>query len=154
MQKYKQIELGKGIGPVHFGMSREELRTIMGDPDEIENFTFEEDSNNRAESWHYDEYEMSVAFEEIEGWKITSIAVSSDEYELKGHQLIGLTRKEVENKLKDSGLEDMEYENCSSPENPELFLLSDDDAGLNLWFENGTLSEIQWCPTWDEEEDI
>lgn len=154
MLKFNKIELGKGVGPVKFGMNREELKMVLGEPDEIENFSFEENHNNMAESWHYDEYEMSVAFEEIEGWKVTSIAVSSDDYEIKGHRLIGLSRREVEKKLKQLGLEDLEYENCSSPENPELFLLSHDEKGLNLWFEDGLLSEIQWCPTWDDEEEI
>ena len=154
MQKFKEIELGRGIGPVRFGMNREELKMLLGEPDEVENFSFEEDHNNTAESWHYDEYEISVAFEEIEGWKITSIAVSSDEYEIKGQKLIGLSRKEVEKKLKQMGIDDLQYENCSSPENPELFLLSNDDEGLNLWFENGQLSEIQWCPVWEDEEEM
>jgi hypothetical protein len=144
MEKLKDIIIGKGIGTINFGMSKEELLEILGKPDETEQFDYDDSDENQAESWHYDELEISVSFEEINDWKLTSIAVSSSDYELEGKKLIGLNKDEVVNQIKSLKLGTMEYEDCSTDEDPDLSVITYEESALNLWFDKGLLSEIQW----------
>jgi hypothetical protein len=94
-EKSKNIELGKGFGSIEFGMTREEVKKITGEPDEIENYQHDEVSDEKAEAWHFDDPEVSLAFEEFNDWKLTSIAVSSEDFFLEGKKIMGLNKEEV-----------------------------------------------------------
>jgi hypothetical protein len=152
-EKSKNIELGKGFGSIIFGMTREEVRKITGEPDEIENYQHTDVNNEKAEAWHFDDPEISLAFEEFNDWKLTSIAVSSPEFLLEGNNLMGLGKEEVLLTLKKMKLGKIEQEDCSSDESPDLYLLSAEDAALNLWFDENVLTEIQWSQIWEDEDD-
>jgi hypothetical protein len=153
MKELINIEIGQGIGSIEFGMTMEEIKEVAGKPDEIEKYNYDESTDDQAESWHYDNIELSVAFEEFNDWKLTSIAVSSPGYLLQGKKLIGLSKDQVIEEIKDLGLGQTVYEDCSTDEDPNLSLLSIDESGLNLWFDNGILTEIQWGLLWSEEND-
>lgn len=146
------IEIGQGFGSVKFGMSRDEIKKIAGEPDEIENYDHDGEGE-KAEAWHYDDPEVSFAFEEFNDWKLTSIAVSAPDFQLKGKKLMGLKVDEVVKILKTLDLGEVEQEDYSSAESPDLQLVAIEDAGLNLWFDEGVLTEIQWSPLWEEDDD-
>jgi len=153
-EKAKNIEIGKGFGAIRFGMDRDEIKKIAGEPDEIEKYQHDDIRGEDAEAWHYDEPEVSFAFEEFNDWKLTSIAVSSPEFKLGGKELIGLKVEEVINILKPLGLGDIAQEDCSTDETPDLHLVTVEESGLNLWFDEGLLTEIQWSPIWDDEDEV
>lgn len=154
-EKDTNIEIGQGFGSVKFGMSRDEVKNIAGDPDEIEKYDHDkvEGEGEGAEAWHYDDPEVSFAFEEFNDWKLTSIAVSAPDFLLKGKKLMGLHVDEVVKILKTLDLGDVEQEDYSSAESPDLQLVTIEDAGLNLWFDESVLTEIQWSPLWDEDDE-
>jgi hypothetical protein len=149
----KNIEIGKGFGSILFGMSRDEVKKITGDPDEIENYQHGDVNGEKAEAWHFDDPEISLAFEEFNDWKLTSIAVSSPDFLFEGKSIMGLGKEEILQTLKKLDLGKIEQEDCSSDESPDLFLVSIEDAGLNLWFDENVLTEIQWSVIWDDEDD-
>jgi hypothetical protein len=151
-EKAKNIEIGQGFGSIRFGMDRDEVKKIAGEPDEIENYQHDEVDGGKAEAWHYDETEVSFAFEEFNNWKLTSIAVSGLDFELKGKKLMGLQIDEVVKIIKSLNIGEVEKEDYSSEDSPELQLITIEDAGLNFWFDEGVLTEIQWSPLWDEED--
>lgn len=150
-EKSKNIIPGEGIGRIQFGMSRDVVRKIAGDPDEIEEYQHDDIDDSKAEAWHYDDAEVSFSFEEFNDWKLTSIAISSDEYLLKDQSLIGLTKKDTISLLEKLKLGKIILEDYSESETPDLTLLSVDDAGLNLWFEGDLLTEIQFSQLWENE---
>ena len=152
-EKSKNIEIGKGLGSIFFGMTRAEIKKITGEPDEIENYQHNEVSDEKAEAWHFDEPEISLAFEEFNDWKLTSIAISSPDFLLEGKKIMGLNREEVIQTLKKLDLGKIEQEDCSSDESPDLYLISIEDAGLNLWFDENVLTEIQWSQIWSDDEE-
>ncbi|MBN2347283.1 MAG: hypothetical protein JXJ22_00510 [Bacteroidales bacterium] len=147
-----EIKPGVGLGSISFGMTRENFKKIAGEPDEIEKYSFSDKSDDKAETWHYDELEMSVSFEEINNWLLTSIAVSSPDFKLHGKNLIGLSKTNVEKEIAKMKLGKLEIIDISSEESPESELLSIEESSLNFWFENGMLSEIQWGPVMEDEE--
>jgi hypothetical protein len=152
-EKSKTIEPGKGLGAILFGMSREEVIKITGKPDEIESYQHSDIKGEKAEAWHFDDSEISLAFEEFNDWKLSSIAISAPDFLLEGKKLMGLGKDDVMLILKKMSFGKIEKEDCSSDESPDLYLLSVEDAGLNLWFDENVLTEIQWSQIWFDEDD-
>ncbi|MCO6499275.1 MAG: hypothetical protein J5I47_02740 [Vicingus serpentipes] len=148
----KSIKIGIGLGNIKFGCTRDELKKIIGEPSEIDtyNATGEEDGY-LTESWHYDEDEFSVSFDEEDNWRLTTIAVSSPDFEFNGKKIIGLSVDETLSSLENENLGSNELEDLSD-EHINHKLLSFVESSLNLWFENDQLSEIQWGVLWDDED--
>ncbi len=151
-EQSKNIIPGEGLGRIQFGMTRDVVKKIAGEPDEIEEYQHDEVDDSKAEAWHYDDTEVSFAFEEFNNWKLTSIAISSDEYFLKDEQLIGMTVDDALELIRKLKLGEVNREDYSAKESPDLQLVSVDDAGLNLWFENNLLTEVQFSQIWEDEE--
>jgi hypothetical protein len=149
----KKIELGKGLDNLYFGMSRDAFKEIMGEPDEIETIENEDLPEDLSEAWHYDDVELSASFDQMEDWRLTSLAVSSDNFSFEGIDLIGLSQQEVMEQIEIMGLGDISIEELSDDEENSQQLATILDVSLNLWFDNGILTEIQWGPFWDEEEE-
>lgn len=148
------IELGKGLDKLHFGMSREAFKAFMGEPDEVEELANEDEVDDRSEVWHYDEMEISASFDEQEDWRLTSMAVSSPDFTFEGVDLIGLSQQEVMAQTELMDLGDALIEDVSENGQTSHQMVFLPEVSLNLWFDNGLLSEIQWGPYWSEEEEI
>ncbi|MFB6317330.1 hypothetical protein [Saccharicrinis sp. FJH54] len=151
MQNIQNIIIGQGLGDLRFGMSMDEVRDILGDPDEIEKYTDDEEDDNLTETWHYDEQELSLSFDEMTGWILVTIAVSSVDYAFEGLKLIGLSYDSVMQKVKKLELGDMVSEDITDDEGLKQKLVSFDDVAVSFWFEEDLLSEIIWAPVWDDE---
>jgi hypothetical protein len=153
------IKSGEGLGNIKFGMTREAVKALIGAPDEVENYSYadqEEEYNENDEDltelWHYDDLEMSLSFDKIEEWKLINMAISAEEYTFEGHKVIGMARKELIALLKKLNIGELVYEDYSTAETPDHKLISAEDAGVNFWLENDVLTEIQWGPRFDEDE--
>jgi hypothetical protein len=149
--KLENIEIGIGIGPLRFGMERDEAKKLMGEPDEVEEYDETEDMLGRSEIWHYDEMEISLSFEEGEEWSLVAIATSSEEVTIAGKKMIGLDKEEVLKFAAEFQLGEMEEEQLTDEDGISSTVLSFYESGMNLWFEDNFLSEIQWGALWDEE---
>jgi len=149
----KNIQLGNGLDNLQFGITREAFKAIMGEPDEVEVIENEDFPEDQSEAWHYDEVELSASFDKIEDWRLTSLAVSSPDYTFEGIDLIGLSQQEVMEQIEMMELGDVSIEELSEDEENSQQIATLLDVSLNLWFDNGILSEIQWGPYWDEEEE-
>ncbi|GAO30574.1 hypothetical protein [Geofilum rubicundum] len=149
----KDIKLGKGLDKLKFGMTREEVKAAIGEPNEVENYNPLEEDEGESEAWHYDELELSASFDEEDDFKLTSLAVSSSDYLFEGVNLIGLSQEEVMQQVELMDLGDVELETVAEDDTMQQSVGSIPEASLNLWFEDGQLSEIQWGPFWDEDEE-
>ena len=146
------ITVGKGLGDIKFGCTRDELKKLIGDPSETDTYNASgEEDGFLTESWHFDEQEFSVSFDEEDNWRLTTIAVSSPNFKFNGIQLIDLSINEVLTVLEDENLGDNELEDLSD-ENTNHKLISFISSSLNLWFEDDNLSEIQWSVLWENED--
>lgn len=145
------ITVGKGFGDIHFGMTRDELEKIAGKPTEVDAFEYDEEEKNETESWHYDEIEFSVSFDEIDDWKLGTIAVSSDKFTLHGKTVIGQPKDKVMAILKEMELGDSESDIIQDDEQGKIEMIAFDDSSIMFWFEGDTLSEIQFGPFYDED---
>ena len=153
-QETKDIQFGIGLGVLKFGMSREQVKTILGEPNEKE-LHYDEDINvDASELWHYDDLDVSISFDQEEDWKLVTLAVTSNFYQLNGKSLIGLSKKALMAELKTSQIEDLDIEDLSSEDSPNHVLLSSLSLGVNFWLDAGILEEIQWGPDFIDDDTI
>jgi len=151
-KEIKEIIPGVGLGTLKFGMTRDEVKKLVGKPDEVENLPgFEEEVNDELESWHYDEHEFSLVFDADYDWRLVSIAVSDPYFTFHGKNIIGMEKQETLDLLSNLGIEISNEEDLSDDENPNLELIESEDAGLMVWFADDEVIEIQILP--DVEED-
>lgn len=149
----KDIQVGQGLGSVKFGMTREQVIAILGQPAEKDIESVEEE-HMKSEIWHYDALDVSLGFDEDENWRLVSIAVSSEFYKFDSAALIGKTRDEVEDILEKSNLHDLELDDLDEEEETGQCLLISEESEINFWFENDTLTEIQWGPLFEDDDTI
>ena len=147
----KAIIPGEGLGNIKFGHTRNDVQSIIGDPDEIEIF---EEEGMEGEAWHYDELELSLSFDKLEDWRLVTFAVSSEYYQLGGKTLVGKQRLEVINSLSELGYGPLESDANVGQNGTESKLLMANSIETNFWFENDFLSEIQWGPFFKDDETI
>ncbi|WP_027471691.1 hypothetical protein [Saccharicrinis fermentans] len=149
----KEILIGKGFDEIRFGMTREEVKAILGEPDEIDAYASSEEAEDNTEAYHYDELELSVSFDELDDWRLGSIAVSTSDAVLEGLKLVGNTDDDLLAKVSVLDLGEYDREDVSSPESPDHEVISFYEASVNFWLENGAVTEIQYGPIWDDEKE-
>ena len=156
MEKFKEIIVGEGLGEIKFGWTPEKTISVLGEPTEKERVSYpiSEDEELFSESWHYDEYEISISFDEdFDGtWKLGTMAVSSEDSVMKGNKLVGLSRDEAVEIIKGFDLGEFSEEDLSDQDAPGIKLVSFEDKSINFWFDNGKLTEIQWGPLFEDED--
>ncbi|UII30648.1 outer membrane protein assembly factor BamE [Fulvivirga ulvae] len=153
-QKIQEIKSGEGLGQLKFGMSTNQVKQVIGEPDEVETYSYETEEGELSETWHYDSLELSISFDEEEDWKLVSIAISAADITFKGHKLIGLKRDELIKILEGLDIGHLEYEDWSSAESPNHKLISAEDVEINFWLDDDELTEIQLGPLFDDNDDI
>ena len=145
MSNLTEIYPLKGLGEISFGFTRNQVKSILGEPSEIDTFQYDDDDDDElTESWHYDEKEISLSFDEVEDWKLVNIAISSDNFTLNSKTIIGLKKNELKELLTslDLGTVNDDVENN---------VVSIIEKQLNFWFDEGEVAEIQWNVDWNEE---
>ncbi|MBX2845362.1 MAG: outer membrane protein assembly factor BamE [Saprospiraceae bacterium] len=153
MSKDKSIRLGYGLTGIKFGMTKEELQEAMGAPSEKDSFTNEDDSTI-TEAWHYDEVSLSFTFDEADDFRLGGISVNNDEYRLRDVIAVGMKKEKVLDALDDLNFGPYGVEDMSNEENPSHELVALDHKSLYLWFDDDHLSEIQWFPAFDDNEEV
>lgn len=152
IDQIKSIETGEGIGNIKFGMLKSEILSILGTPTEKE---IEKDfeTGDAVETWDYEKIGVAFSFDEEEDWKLETITINSSNFELNGIGLIGKNIEEVQNFIEKEKIGEMEFEDYSTPENPNHELLDVDEANMFFWFTNSILTEIQFGVKWNENDE-
>ena len=147
----KEIKPGYGLGVLKFGMSRAEVKLMLGEPSFTDKYSHSDSNNDLTESWEYDELELSLSFDEEESWKLTMMSVNSDFYEFDGKSMIGKTENEV---LAILNMENIYLEDVSDQEGEDHKVIEIDEKSINFWFIDGVLDEIQWSPLFVDDDTI
>lgn len=148
----KQIIPGVGIDNLKFGMSREQVKQILGAPEEIDNIPDDEDILIESlESWFYDKLECTLVFDEDYEWRLVSIALSDEHYTLFGDPIVGKTGDEVLDILKKHKVEITDRVDVSDEESPDMEVIESENEGMIIWVMDGEAIEIQIVPEVDED---
>ena len=150
----KEIKYGYGLGNLKFGMTKSEVKLMLGEPSYIDKYSHSDSDHDLTESWQYDELELSISFDEEEDWKLTMMSVNSNFYEFEGKSLIGKSEYEIRKDLASLKIKDAYLEDVSEHNNENHKVIEIDDKSINFWFIDGVLDEIQWSPLFIDDDTI
>ena len=153
--KNYKIEAGKGLGDIIFGLTRQEVEKILGKPSNSEIYSYTGDAkDDLTDSWTYYELEMCLSFDQLEDWRLTCIAVDSDQYSFNELIFIGMDLESVKVNLRKLGVNDLVFKDYATLESPTHQLIESNSLQMNFWFDHNHLSQIQLSPFWMDEENI
>lgn len=133
MNHSHEILAGIGLGDMHFGISKEIVVETYGEPNEKEL----PDEMSNMEYWHYDDKDLSLAFDLDNNEQLISIAISSEKYILERTSFIGMSMADVIEQLHELVYDELET-------NEEV--IASEDLGINFWLDDSVCTEIQWSP--------
>jgi hypothetical protein len=137
MENHYKIGIGEGLDKLKFGMNRDEVRNIMGIPDEQDLETEDEEA---AEMWIYSEKDLTLFFEGDEMPILVSIESGHKDTELFGKKVFDLSEKDIVALLQANGAEELEIEDEAWGEHRISF----DDLMIDFYMENGKLNTVNW----------
>lgn len=154
LKELKRIKPGYGLGYLKFGMTRKEVKELIGEPSFIDKYAHSKLDDDFTESWEYDELFLSISFDEAEDWKLMMFSVTSDFYELEEVSLIGVNQLKLMNHLNELNLGEIYLEDCSETDDEDQKVIEIDEKSINFWVSKGNLDEIQWSPIFIDDDTI
>ncbi|WP_026462383.1 hypothetical protein [Adhaeribacter aquaticus] len=148
--KEHEIELGTGIGNIRFGYSMQQVKDIMGEPEEIEESDEEDEFEHKA--WNYWEQGYSFFFDREDDYRLSCIQTEDPEVILFGKKVFDMPAKEVMALLKQQGLTDFETEKLETGETRysferqmiDIYVEDDQLLAINFGVFIDDDLEVQW----------
>lgn len=143
---------GVGFDKIKFGMTQDEVESILGEPDEVEEQNYGDGES--AEVYYYDEIGVSMSFDAEEEFRLVEISLEDEEFILLDTIHVGQPLEEVLSLADKAELGEYDSEDLSNDgfEGKELFTFEKDN--INFWFDDQILSSIQIGPYWIDDENI
>lgn len=138
------IELGRGLGPVRFGMSPEETLNLLGSPEGLD--LRHPKKGYGALVHQYPKLGINFTFDEEDDHRLTYIDVVAGNYKLMEQLALGMTWDDSKAALKQLGLGIPSEERCSSWD-----LLCLHHHSLICWFQKGVLTKLSFGHYWSKE---
>jgi hypothetical protein len=141
-----EIGLKTGLNELKFGLTMDEVRKMLGNPDDTETL---DDPEEKTEIWYYWEDGITVFFEMhgimrcvcLETDNPDSVLLGKKISELKENDIVDLFKK---NKYIEYEIEDEEWGERR---------ISFDDAVVDIYFDKGEIVSVNWGVDYDEEEE-
>lgn len=153
-QLLQKIQIGIGIGKLKFGITRDSVKEILGEPESCEKYSYSNTEKDLTETWYYTSLGINLGFDQEDDWRLGLITLESGTYFFDNKIFIGQEKKEVLSEIQNLNISDIEYEDMSSIESPTHELYSSDSIGINFWFDYNKLTEIQIAPLFVDDETI
>ena len=149
MMKDFTIQPLKGYGEIPFGMTLDDTVKLLNMPDFYEELSDMEETGNRSIFYEYQEIQTNIYFEGITKSVVACFETENKAATLYGKKVFELEKGEVINLMKANGFKELEEEN----EDDEL-RVSFEDALIDFFFEDETLTAVSWGVLVDEQGDI
>lgn len=138
------VKPGVGFGPLHFGMTKNEVIEVLGQKPHKEEI-------NTDVVWEYFEFMypfvdwtdpvLRLTFDSLEDFKLTSIYVSGSQYAIENSRIELFNMKLAEQTPKSLLLENIKIESKDN-----FTFISSDELGLTIRFENNMFNSISLFP--------
>lgn len=149
MEKFTVITPGQGIGKLHFGLKKNQVEELLGEPDEIE----PAEDQDHLEYWHYDTLGMSLVFDAIEKMRLTTIVSANDESTLYGEKVIDMGRDRLIELLRKKGHKNLTFTE-DFDEGARLETVECDEIEMLIWLRDGYVTEVQFGPFFLDEDTV
>jgi len=135
-----EIILGTGMGPLRFGATMDEVRTLVGEPEEIEESEEEDEFEHQAWNYHEDDYLLSLYFDREDDFRLSCIETDNPNMRLFGEAIYGKSVDEVRELMRRNGQTAAELETMEEG----AVRLSYEKAMIDLYFEEGELQFVNF----------
>ena len=137
------IEPGLGIGDIRYGITEEELISLMGRPDKVEEMEYVQGNGDWHRELWYSPRSVHFTFDKDDDYRLGTITIMGSGFTIFGEDLFGLpldfVRKFIARSTKEiAKLEDWIWNDEETHE-----CLQHDGLGILFWFEDGNLAEMQ-----------
>ena len=139
-----EIKIKEGLNELKFGLTMGEVKKILGNPDDIENIN---ESDEPTEVWYYWEDGITLFFEENENNRCVCMETDNEEASLFGKKISSLKEKDIQDLFKKNHFKNFESEDEAWGERR----LSIDDAVIDIYFDKGELTSVNWGVDYDED---
>ncbi|HAA12373.1 MAG TPA: hypothetical protein DCE41_12010 [Cytophagales bacterium] len=139
-----EIVLGRGIGPIRFGMYPEETMKVLGDPNTTD--LRHPKKGVGAVIHHYEQHGLDLTFDEEDEHRLAYIDVTGGSFILMNALSLGMSWEDCLAATKDLGLGLPHEERCVSWD-----LLCYHGHSLMCWFHDKTLSKISFGHYWSRD---
>ena len=149
------IDITVGMGRLKFGASEEDVRALIGEPDEIE-----DDRSTGGEwcNWRYDRLGLNLSMDEDYGNRLFSISCDNPKLTLQGEPLIGKSYVEILRllpvlRIGEPKIEDLVEGLCWQLEfdSGDLSMVFEDDTDLPR--EEHIVSAVSWMASFADDGD-
>jgi len=136
-----QILLKKGLGDVHFGCTPEVIRSVYGEPEEVEELESAIDGDVESIVWNYPDDGLNFFFDAANG-EPTLSTIESDNLEtvLFNSRIFNITRDSVVELMNENGFKDLEEDDETWGEHRVTF----EDAQIDFYFAGQELTLVSW----------
>ncbi len=139
-----EIVPGIGLGSIKFGISEYELINHIGKPDIIEEEEYIADSGDWHRTLRYIARNLYFIFNKEDNFRLGDITIMCSGFTLFKKDLFGVPIDIVKKVMSKKINEIPKYKDYSWDRTQPHELLEYDGLSMNLWFDSGNLSEIQF----------
>jgi len=139
-----------GFGDLKFGATKNEVKALFGEPQEVETIEGDEDFSE-VEVWSYWDKGHAVYFEKEFDDRCTNFETDHEDALLFGKKVFGLTEKQIMALMKENGFTDFEAENEEEWEERRVSFF---DGQVDFIFDENVLIQVSWAVGFDEQENV
>ena len=149
-----------GFGNVRFGMTVQEVKKILGKPDEeVDNDRLGEDDEDTMITLYYDELGLSLSFDKLTDFRLSDIMTEGySSVSMEGGIRFGMSVEDVRGLVAKADFGPMEESDLDEEEigdnDEELTSYDLPEISVSLWFKEDRLDTIQLGPEYDENDNI
>ncbi|HNW99540.1 MAG TPA: hypothetical protein PKK00_14130 [Bacteroidales bacterium] len=144
MKDKLEIKLKEGLNELKFGLGMDEVRKLLGNPDEIENV---KEIEGNTEVWYYIEDGLTVFFGEEEGWRCICLETDNENAVVLGKKISELKESQIEKLFSSNGYNDFEAETETWGEKR----IGISDAVIDFYFDGEDIVAVNWGMDYDDE---
>ena len=150
MIKDFNVKPGIGIDKIKLGITKQQLIDIIGEPEEIDDFT--QDDGEQSDTLLYNKLGIDFTFESCEDFKLCYISMDGANFHLDNFFKIGDKKDDILQNLQTLDWDEPVIDDVSSDEVENHILFSFYNQNVDLWFIDDILDEIQIGPLWKDDE--
>lgn len=128
----------QGLGEIRFGDTSEQVITLLGQPEDVENI--EDNDGFNTVVLYYWEQEITVFFEGREKSVVSCIETENPDATMFGKEIFDMTEQDIVALMTEKGFEVAEIEVETTGERR----VSYDDAMMDFFFSEGDLIAVNW----------
>ncbi len=137
-----EIKPLEGYGELEFGATKEEAFAYLGEPDEDEIFTDEEEGDTLV--CHFWGKAVSAFFENLTDPVLNNLETDNPDATLFGKPVFAMKEAEVKELMKANGYTEIDEELMESEEFDNEKRVSFDEAMVDFFFEDELLTAVSW----------